>query len=267
MDFDEFLRGTYEIPANGRPKWFRLNSPGAPVFLHANHGFIHTLDGKSSKTLHFSRDATGIQFGYSTRAHGPTALRVQWDGREQWVAIQARPTLLSTLLDWVESLVFAVALFLLLRAFVVETFQIPSESMIPTFYRGDRLFASKFSYLFRSPYRGEIIIFRSPPNPDLIFIKRVIGLPGDTVEVRDGVTYVNGKPLEEPFIAAASLREFGPLVVPDNSFFVMGDNRNNSSDSRVWGPVPRKYLVAKPILLFWPPNRFRFIRGHPLRIE
>jgi signal peptidase I len=265
--FEEFLQGTYEIRADGNPRWFHLRSPGAPIFLRANHGFLHTPDGKRLKSLHIPREAPEIRFGYSTRAHGPTSLHIQWDGHEQWVPIRAKSTFFSAFLDWVESFIFAIALFLVLRAFVIETFQIPSESMIPTFYKGDRLFASKFSYIFRSPYRGEIIIFRAPPHPDLVFIKRVIGLPGDTIEIRDGVTYVNNSPIEEPFVAAASFRNFGPFTVPPGHYFVMGDNRNNSSDSRVWGPVPRKNLVAKPILLFWPPNRFRFIRGYPIRIE
>lgn len=265
ISFDEFLRGNYEISANGVPRWFSVEAPGTPVLLRANHGFIHTAQGKRLKSIHISRDAPEIRFGYSTRVHGPAALKLQWDGKEQWIPIRARPTLLSHLLDWLESILFAVALFLVLRAFVVETFQIPSESMVPTFYKGDRLFASKFTYLFRDPYRGEIIIFRSPPNPDLIFIKRVIGLPGDTVEIRGGITYINQRPLEEPFLAAAAIRDFGPFTVPENSYFVMGDNRNNSSDSRVWGTVPRKNLVAKPILLYWPPQRLRFIRGYPLK--
>jgi signal peptidase I len=265
--FEEFLRGSYEVTANGVPRWFHFGPPGAPVFLRANHGFLHTRDGKRLKSLHIPCEASEFRFGYSTRAHGPTTLRIQWDGKEQWVPIRAKPTVFSGLLDWLESLVFAIALFLVMRAFVVETFQIPSESMIPTFYKGDRLFASKFSYVLRSPYRGEVVIFRAPPKPDLVFIKRIIGLPGDTVEIRDGVTYVNGIPLQEPFVAAAPLRDFGPLTVPSGNYFAMGDNRNNSSDSRVWGSVPRKNLIAKPILLFWPPNRFRFIRGYPLNLE
>lgn len=147
-----------------------------------------------------------------------------------------------------------------IRTFVAEARYIPSGSMEPTLQINDRLIVDKISYDFTSPQRGDIIVF----NPTNIlkeqhfneaFIKRVIGLPGDKVEVKNGRVYVNGFPLQEKYIEAKPEYQWGPVLVPPNSYLVLGDNRNNSYDSHYWGFVPRDKIVGRALLRFWPLNR------------
>jgi signal peptidase I len=153
-----------------------------------------------------------------------------------------------------------------IRQFVAEPRFIPSESMVPTLEVNDRLIVEKISYLLHPPERGDIIVF-SPPaavaqacnSPATItqeaFIKRVIGLPGDTVEVRNGTVFINKQPLSEPYIAEPPHNPAKPQVVPPNSYFVMGDNRNNSCDSRFWGDVPRSNIIGRAAFRFFPFDR------------
>ncbi len=143
------------------------------------------------------------------------------------------------------------------RPFVVEAFRIPSESMVPTLEIGDRLFVNKFIYRFTDPERGDIVVFKSVEGGEEDLIKRVVAVPGDTVEVRDGVLYVNGQPQPDPYVS----REFpdrsyyGPKTVPEGHVFAMGDNRANSRDSRFFGPVPYENIQGEAFLLFWPLDR------------
>ena len=153
-----------------------------------------------------------------------------------------------------------------IRQFVAEPRYIPSESMVPTLEINDRLIVEKISYLFHPPERGDIIVF-SPPAAvsqacggsanisQEAFIKRVIGLPGDKVEVRDGTVFINSQPLSEPYIAEPPRNVTKPQLVPPNSYFVMGDNRNNSCDSRYWGEVPRQNIIGHATFRFFPFNR------------
>jgi signal peptidase I len=170
-----------------------------------------------------------------------------------------------------------------IRSFVAEARYIPSGSMLPTLQINDRLIIDKVSYRFQDPQRGDIVVFMPPneasvcfsavsPQPDLMppssttetkqrnpklkdaFIKRVIGLPGDQVEVKKKQVYINGKPLREKYIEEAPAYEFGPVTVPKNSYLVLGDNRNNSCDSHYWGYVPRDNIIGKAIVRFWPLN-------------
>jgi signal peptidase I len=187
---------------------------------------------------------------------------------------------------WVEAaktIVLSVVLALGIRSFVAEARYIPSGSMLPTLQINDRLIIDKVSYRFQDPQRGDIVVFMPPdkasdcfgsvsPQTDLVapsatdttqqrnpklrdaFIKRVIGLPKDKVEVKGGQVYVNDQLLREKYIEEPPAYQFGPVTVPENSYFVMGDNRNNSCDSHYWGSVPRDNIIGKAIVRFWPLN-------------
>ena len=154
-------------------------------------------------------------------------------------------------------LISFVLVFGFVRPYVVEAFRIPSESMVPTLEIGDRLFVNKFIYRFTDPERGDIVVFKSVEGGEEDLIKRVVAVPGDMVEVRDGELYVNGQPQEGSYVN----REFpdrsyyGPNTVPEGHVFVMGDNRANSRDSRFFGPVPYENIEGEAFLLFWPPDR------------
>ena len=143
------------------------------------------------------------------------------------------------------------------RPFVMEAYWIPSGSMIPTLEIGDRVLVNKFIYRFTEPKRGDIIVFRSVDNPDEDLIKRVVGLPGDTVAVRRGHLFLNGKRQKEPYLnkKLPDRSYYAKTKVPKGHVFVMGDNRGNSADSRVFGPLPKKNIEGEAFLRFWPPHR------------
>lgn len=165
---------------------------------------------------------------------------------------------------WVEGLQtigLSVILALGIRQFVAEARYIPSGSMEPTLEVNDRLVVEKVSYHFNPPGRGDIIVFW-PPEDALepskrrdAFIKRVIGLPGDMVEVTEGTVFINGEALTESYIKEPPAYEWGPQSVPEDSYLVLGDNRNSSYDSHSWGFVPKDNIIGKAIVRFWPPKR------------
>jgi signal peptidase I len=172
-------------------------------------------------------------------------------------------------------LVVALAVAFLLQAFVVKPYRIPSPSMVPTLDPGDRVLVARFLYHFTSPAHGDIAVFRYPRDTHVVFIKRVIGLPGDTLSLRDGNVYVNGVRLNEPYVAKVNGRPSPtdpappiagstitepwslnqPYKVPPGTYFMMGDNRLDSDDSRVWGPVPARDLIGKAFFIYWPLRR------------
>jgi signal peptidase I len=147
-----------------------------------------------------------------------------------------------------------ILMFGVVRPFVAEVFRIPSESMSPTLETGDSVLAAKFAYRLAEPERGDLAVF---DRPDGMTIKRVVGLPGDTVGIRDGVLVVNGEPQREPYVDynLTDSSFFGPEKVPAGHVFVMGDNRSNSRDSRVFGPVPEEDLTGKVLLRVAPLDR------------
>jgi len=157
-------------------------------------------------------------------------------------------------LDLLETLVLAVILFLVINA-VSARVRVDGFSMRPTLEDGEFILVNRLAYKFDNPKRGEIIVFRSPVVPDEDLIKRVIGLPGDVIEVTTGVVYVNGSPLVEPYIAALPVYS-GKWEVVDGYLFVLGDNRNDSSDSHSWGLVPMQNVVGRSILIYWPFNEW-----------
>lgn len=185
----------------------------------------------------------------------------------------------STLREYFESIVIAVILALFIRTFVVQAFKIPTGSMEENLLVGDHLLVNKFVFgptetrierglLPIDPVRrGDVVVFKYPEEPERDFIKRVIGLPGETIAVRDRRVYVNGRPLDEPYAhylqprsAASNQQEFtstsvrdryGPVTVPAGHYFVMGDNRDNSQDSRYWGFLPGAYVKGKALMVYW----------------
>ncbi|HHU69756.1 MAG TPA: signal peptidase I [Thermoanaerobacterales bacterium] len=163
--------------------------------------------------------------------------------------------------EWIQAIIIAIILALLIRNFVVEIFQVEGESMFSTLHDGDRLAVNKFIYRIRPPKKGEIIVFRYPSNPKLDYIKRVIAVGGDIVEIRDGKVFINEEEIEEDYIFGDTYGSFGPEKVPENHFFVLGDNRNNSRDSRFpsVGYIPFKNIKGKAVLIIWPFARLGLI--------
>ena len=156
--------------------------------------------------------------------------------------------------DWVISIAVAVALAMFIRTFVVELYLVDGPSMMPTLEHQQRLVVNKFIYKMRAPERGEILIFQYPRDKSSDFIKRVIAVPGDTIEIKDHNVYVNGELQNEDYILAKSRMDYPKTTIPEGHVFVMGDNRNNSEDSRFpdVGFVPYELLKGKAMLVFWP---------------
>ena len=158
-------------------------------------------------------------------------------------------------------LVAVVVVFGVLRPFVVKSFWIPSESMVPTLEVGDRIFVNRFVYRFTEPERGDIVVFDGLETDDEL-VKRVVAAPGDRVRVRNGVLRVNGDFPEEPYAVPPPFpdgSDFGPTRVRKGEVFVMGDNRGNSRDSRFFGPVPIENIQGEAFFRFWPPSRIDFV--------
>lgn len=153
----------------------------------------------------------------------------------------------------------------LVIAFVAQSYLVQGASMLPTLREGERVLVDKLTYRLRDPVRGEVVVFHYPSDVRRKFIKRVIGVPGDVVEVRDWLVYVNGEPLYEQYILGPTYDTFGPVEVPDNTLFVLGDNRNHSEDSRhtTVGLVPRSLLIGRAVLTYWPPTEIEVLSVPP----
>ncbi|QKD83089.1 signal peptidase I [Thermoleptolyngbya sichuanensis A183] len=181
-----------------------------------------------------------------------------------------KPKADSPLMEGIKTIGLSIVLALGIRTFVAEARYIPSESMLPTLEVNDRLIVEKISYHFNPPRRGDIIVFHptealKQQNPSLneAFIKRVIGLPGETVQVTGGRVLINGQPIEENYIQSPPDYQWGPEVVPADSFLVLGDNRNNSYDSHFWGYVPRQNIIGRAVVRFWPVDRLGELGPQP----
>ena len=170
--------------------------------------------------------------------------------------------------EWINSILIALVLTLIIRTFIIQAFKIPSGSMRPTFLEGDKIFVNKYLYRFKPPQRGDIIVFKFPSDPKKDFIKRLVAFEGETVEIRDGKIHVNGIVLDDP----ESFGRFyyynhepfgGPrekIQVPPRSYYVLGDNSSNSTDSRFWGFVPEKNRIGKAVFRWWPLRRMGPVR-------
>lgn len=185
-------------------------------------------------------------------------LRSEWDLlRQDW-----KLWLKRMWKEWGEPFVIAAFIAILIRSFLLGPYKIPTGSMRPTLLEGDRIFVDKITYRFRPPERGEIVVFKYPVDPKKDFVKRLVAFAGEEVEIRDGAIFINGKRLEEPAQIKSHYyynREDWPyakegqvFMVPSDSYFVLGDNSAQSSDSRNWGFVPKKNLVGKAFVIWWP---------------
>lgn len=181
--------------------------------------------------------------------------------------------------EWVESILIAFVLAMFIRTFIVQAFKIPTGSMRPTIIEGDLILVNKFIYGAKIPFtnlrlpafaklkRGDVIVFIYPEDPKKDFIKRLIALPGETVEIKNGTIYINDHPLLDPVFNQRFYYNRGDLaaegqkiIVPPDSYFVLGDNSASSKDSRYWGFVPWKDILGKAMLIYWPPQRIRIIK-------
>ena len=163
------------------------------------------------------------------------------------------------IVDILEVLVLSVLLFLGINA-VSARIRVDGFSMEPTMHNGEFVLVNKMAYKLGSPNIGDVIVFRYPRDPAQEYIKRVIGLPGDQIKVLNGLVYVNGKPLSEPYIASKPAYQT-EWTVPQDSLFVLGDNRNNSSDSHSWGPLPLENVVGKALVVYWPPTQWGVLQA------
>lgn len=165
----------------------------------------------------------------------------------------------SFLREIIETIVLTLIIYGLL-SLGFRNFRVIQTSMESNFHDGQYLVVNKLAYLLHPPERGDVIIFHPPTNPEKEYIKRLIGLPGETVEIREGYVYIDGRRLEEPYISQVNRHgSWGPSVVGQDEYFVLGDNRNNSSDSRSWGMVPRKNIFGKAWLSYWPPQEWGLV--------
>ena len=164
--------------------------------------------------------------------------------------------ILSELIDWIKILTIAAIGAWLCNTFLLMNTEIPTGSMEDTIPTGSRIISSRVHYWFSDPERGDVILFEPPDGDIYPYVKRVIGLPGETVTIIDGLVYINdsSEPLDEPYLKEIPVGDFGPYVVPEGCYFVMGDNRNHSNDSRYWNNtfVPRDNVYAKALFSYWP---------------
>jgi signal peptidase I len=177
----------------------------------------------------------------------------------------------SVVWEYVEAIIIAVILAFIIRKFVIQAYKIPSGSMLETLQIGDHILVNKFIYYLKDPQRGDIIVFKYPKDKKRDFIKRLVGLPGDTLEIKDKRVYINGDPLDEPYAEfkdsnnmfnknhpayyidpyARNRDNFGPKVIPEDNYFMMGDNRDFSQDSRYWGFLDRELIEGKALIIYW----------------
>lgn len=170
---------------------------------------------------------------------------------------ERRPGLLRFVLDVLETLILSVLLFAGINA-ISARIRVDGYSMEPTLHTGEFVIVNKLAYKLGTPQIGDVIVFHFPRDPQQEYIKRVIGLPGDQVQISGGEVFVNGQSLQEPYIADPPAYERS-VSIPDGQLFVLGDNRNNSSDSHNWGTVPMSYVVGKALLVYWPPQQWGLI--------
>jgi len=166
-------------------------------------------------------------------------------------------------LDFVETIVMALSVFVIIYLFLFQPHQVRGSSMYPNFHDGEYILTDKITYRLREPKEGDVIIFRAPKNEEYDYIKRIIATPGKCVQIINGKVYIDGKPLEEPYLPpdystspGSFLRVGQTVCVPEKNYFVLGDNRSHSSDSREWGFVPQQNIIGKAFFRYWPPNRF-----------
>ena len=171
---------------------------------------------------------------------------------EKAAAAPEKTNVLKEIIDWVAVIVCAIVISFLINTFVIVNATVPTSSMENTIMAGDRVIGSRLYYLRHEPERGDIIVFDYPDDPNILYIKRVIGVPGDHIEINGGKVYINGEVLEEPYLNVTTEGEWGPYDVPADSYFMLGDNRNDSADSRYWHNtfLTKEGIVGKAIFKY-----------------
>lgn len=259
-----------------------------PVKLEINRGSF-APDRKVQKSI-LDPGAQGIYKLkiYSTGQYGPMHLKA--DGKVVSTVFIRPTTFQSIFLDWVPTIIAAIITALIIKSYGVASYYIPSESMLPTLEVRDRLLVNRFSYRFNlaKPQRGDIMVFRPADKPNVDFIKRVIGVPGDELQIKDGAVYINGEKLEEPYIKEppaytlpnadfefrnkdaniiTTNKDGEPVVkIPEGYYFMLGDNRNDSNDSHVWGLQKAKDIQGKALFVYWPLNRIKLLGDRPVLV-
>jgi len=179
-------------------------------------------------------------------------------------------SLRSHIIDLIQTVVVFGAIFALIYLFVAQPHKVSGNSMVPTFRSGDYILTEKLSYRFGSPKRGDIIVLKNPRDESQDFIKRIIAIPSDTIKIIGSQVFVNGEVTDEPYLPKATPTRTGNFLTEGlevkagtNQFFVFGDNREHSSDSREWGAVTKEEIVGKLFFRYWPPQNFGFVRSLP----
>ena len=169
----------------------------------------------------------------------------------------------SVIWETLQTLVLAGLLIVFFRTFIFQNFVVEGSSMVPTLIQGDRLIVSRLSYFLGKPKRGDIIVFQYPYGPERDFVKRIIGQPGETIAIQNGQVFINGRPLPpEDYVQNKSSDAMAPVTLGDDEYFVMGDNRTGSSDSRSWGPLQKHFIIGKAWLIYYPFKHLKFLQ-HP----
>lgn len=178
----------------------------------------------------------------------------------------------GVLYEMIEAFVVSASVFVVIYLFLMQPHQVKGNSMFPTFKNGEYLLTDKVTFRRHEPKRGDVVVFKSPLDENFDFIKRVLALPGETMMVKDGFVYVNGERLDEFYLSAdirtsagQFIKEGVGFVIPNNSFMAIGDNRNHSSDSRDWGPVPYENIVGRAFFRYWPSDSMGLIESDTIR--
>jgi len=235
------------LQANAGTRWGILLTSGRfseEALEYARQtGLIGLVDGETLKGLIPGAEPQGEPVPAPAEAKAPRATR--W-----WLSLGL------LLRDALETVLLSLGIFWLVTTFVVQTFRVVGSSMEPALHDSQYLIVNKLAYRLYEPRRGDIVVFEFPQNVEREFIKRVIGLPGEKVEMKAGQVYVNDQPLKEAYIPHLGNSSWGPKVLGQNELFVLGDNRLNSHDSRSWGSLPRRNLTGKAWFCYWPPQHW-----------
>lgn len=180
---------------------------------------------------------------------------------ENEIPEQATPGILAELRGWLKDILLAVVIAFLMVVFLYQPVKVEGTSMQPELLDQERIFVNKFVYHFEEIHRGDIVVFWYPKDPSKSFIKRVLGVPGDVVSIRDGQVYINSQLVEERYVPQGyqDVDSYPPLRVREGHYYVLGDHRNASNDSRSWGLVPRKYIYGKAVFRYWPVGKAGFL--------
>ena len=188
--------------------------------------------------------------------------------KKPFIMIKLLRSVINFFFDFLETIVVALSVFVVVYLFIIQPHEVKGSSMEPSFQNNEYIITDKLSYRFGNPQRGDVVIFKAPINPDVDYIKRIIGLPGEKVKISQSKVYIDDKLLDEPYLEEITplfpggfVQEGITIDIPIDHYFVMGDNRPHSSDSREFGPIPRKSIVGKAIFRYWTINELGLIQG------